>query len=77
MKLGKSEILTVIVMNVVRIGTDVSEERIISIFRVENQPSKEPACSRYCIVLYCIYFGPRNPEDIGQVNVQQYKTQNN
>jgi hypothetical protein len=30
-----------------------------------------------CIVLYCIYFGPRNPEDIGQVNVQQYKPQNN
>jgi hypothetical protein len=29
------------------------------------------------IVLYCIYFGPRNPEDIGQVNVQQYKPQNN
>jgi hypothetical protein len=28
-------------------------------------------------VLYCIYFGPRNPEDIGQVNVQQYKPQNN
>jgi hypothetical protein len=30
-----------------------------------------------CIVLYCIYFGPRNLEDIGQVNVQQYKPQNN
>jgi hypothetical protein len=28
-------------------------------------------------LLYCIYFGPRNPEDIGQVNVQQYKPQNN
>jgi hypothetical protein len=27
------------------------------------------------IVLYL--FGPRNPEDIGQVNVQQYKPQNN
>jgi hypothetical protein len=31
----------------------------------------------YCIVLYCIYFGSRNPEDIEQVNVQQYKPQNN
>jgi hypothetical protein len=35
------------------------------------------SCLLYCIVLYCIYFGPRNPEDIGQVNVQQYKPQNN
>jgi hypothetical protein len=30
-----------------------------------------------CIVLYCIYFGSRNPEDIEQVNVQQYKPQTN
>jgi hypothetical protein len=29
------------------------------------------------LVLYCIYFGSRNPEDIEQVNVQQYKPQNN
>jgi hypothetical protein len=27
--------------------TDVSEERMTSIFRIENQPSKEPACSRW------------------------------
>jgi hypothetical protein len=27
--------------------TDVSEERITSIFRVENEPSKKPACSRW------------------------------
>jgi hypothetical protein len=29
------------------------------------------------IVLNCIYFGSRNPEDIEEVNVQQYKPQNN
>jgi hypothetical protein len=27
--------------------TDVSEERITSIFKVENQPSKKPSCSRW------------------------------
>jgi hypothetical protein len=27
--------------------TDVPEEQIISMFRVENQPSKKPACSRW------------------------------
>jgi hypothetical protein len=32
---------------VVCMWTDVSEERITSIFRVENQPSKKPACIRW------------------------------
>jgi hypothetical protein len=32
---------------VVRMWADISEERITSIFRVENQPSKKTACMRW------------------------------
>jgi hypothetical protein len=32
---------------IVHMSTNISEECIISIFRVENQPSKKPMCSRW------------------------------
>jgi hypothetical protein len=41
------EVLTAVVMNV-----GVSEQHITSIFRVENQPSKKSACSRFTYGLH-------------------------
>jgi hypothetical protein len=49
--------------------TDVSEERISSTFRIENQPSKKTACSR------CLTAQPPRyiPEDD---NIRNYSNEN-
>jgi hypothetical protein len=43
---------------VVRMWTDVSEECITSIFWVENQPNKKPACSRWTKLVHVPPFLP-------------------